>query len=90
MPVSDDWRHPIRFVASARMPHDIYLACQATGTVSSSVYIQHAVCEALARDLKIPLEELLDALPEPKGNAATLFGAAKRARQPGSAHEEVS
>ena len=85
-----DFRNPaIRFVTSTRMPHDIHLACQATGTVSVSVYVQHAVCEALARDLNLPLADLLAALPEPKSNAATLFGSGERARARGTADEEV-
>ena len=88
--MTQEFRPPsIRVVASNRMPHDIYLACEATGTISASVYIQHAVCEALARDLHLPLDMLLAALPPPKGNAATLFGVGGHARHGGTKNEEV-
>jgi hypothetical protein len=60
----DEHRAKIQFLTSARMPSDIYKACLATGTTSNTAYIQRAVCEALARDLDLPLEELLDALPK--------------------------
>jgi hypothetical protein len=36
------------------------------------------VAEALARDLDIPLERLLERLPEPKGAAQCLFGDNRR------------
>ena len=63
----------VQFVTSARMPSLIYKAALATGKPSNTVYIQHAVCEALARDLDLDLDTLLEALPPPKGSAATLF-----------------
>jgi hypothetical protein len=56
------------------MPSLIYKAVLATGKVSNTVYVQHAVCEALSRDLGIPLEELLAELPPPRGKAAHPFG----------------
>lgn len=66
-------RTKIQFTTYARMPSDIYRACVATNIVSNTVYIQHAVCAALARDLGIPLDELLDELPTPRTRANTRF-----------------
>jgi hypothetical protein len=37
------------------------------------VYCQRAVCEALSRDLGIPLDQLLADLPPPRGPANHLF-----------------
>lgn len=65
----DEFRAKIQFTTFARMPHLIYRACHATDTVSNTVYIQRAVCEALARDLDIPLQDLLDLCPEPRSRA---------------------
>jgi hypothetical protein len=65
-------RAKIQFTTSARMPHDIYQACLATGTVSNTRYIQVAVCTRLAIDLDIPVDELIDALPQTRGPAAHL------------------
>jgi hypothetical protein len=67
----------------------VYKACLATGTPSNTVYIQHAVCEALARDLDIPLQRLLDALPSPRSRANNLFDANRRVVGPASLHEDV-
>lgn len=69
----DEFRAKIQFTTSARMPHDIYAACLATDTVSNTRYVQVAVCEALSRDLGIPLKQLLDALPTPRGPGSHLF-----------------
>ena len=66
-------RCKIQFVANNALPSMIYRACLATGTTSNTVYIQHAVCEALARDLDLDLAALLDALPPPRGPANHLF-----------------
>lgn len=74
----DEHRAKVQFVTSARMPSLIYRACVKKGVVSNTVYIQRAVCEALARDLDIPLQELLDELPPPRGSASTLFGGDRR------------
>lgn len=68
-----EFRAKIQFVTSARMPSDIYKACLRTDTISNTAYIQHAVCEALSRDLGIPLPELLDALPPNRAAAKCLF-----------------
>jgi hypothetical protein len=69
----NEWRAKIQFTTSARMPSDIYHACLATGTVSNTVYCQHALVDALARDLDIDRQILLDALPEPRARGKHLF-----------------
>ena len=61
----------IHFVTSARMPSLIYKAAKKTGKCSNTVYIQHALCEILARDLDMDEDELLGELPTPKTNAKT-------------------
>lgn len=66
-------RTKVQFTTSAATPHLIYKACLATGTVSNTVYIQRAVAEALARDLGLDLQELLDDLPEPRTSNKYLF-----------------
>lgn len=66
-------RTKVQFTTSAQMPHLIYRACVATGTVSNTVYIQHAVAYALARDLMIPVEKILAELPEPRGPSKHLY-----------------
>lgn len=75
----DRWpnRAKIQFTTSAAMPHMIYQACLATGVVSNTVYVQHAVCEALARDLGLDLQALLDDLPEPRGPSAHVYDPAE-------------
>lgn len=55
------------------MPHDVYLACLATGIPSNTAYYQTAVCERLSVDLGIPLPELLAALPPRRGPANHLY-----------------
>lgn len=70
-------RTKIQFTTSITMPHLIYQACLATGCVSNTVYVQHAVAEALARDLNIPVEDLIADLPEPRGPAAHLYDPAE-------------
>lgn len=66
-------RAKIQFTTSARMPSDIYRACLVTGTISNTVYIQHAVVDALARDLNVPRETLLGSLPPARGPAGHLY-----------------
>ena len=63
----NEFRSKIQFTSSAAMPHLIYRACLATGTVSNTVYCQRALAEALARDLGIDIDEILADLPEPRG-----------------------
>jgi hypothetical protein len=82
-------RTKIQFTTSARMPSDVYRACLLTGTVSNTVYIQHAIVEALSRDLGIPRDTLLGALPPPRGPSQHLYDPAEgtmnryqRARRP--------
>lgn len=67
-------RSKIQFTSFARMPNLIYRACHATSTVSNTAYIQKAVCEALARDLDLPLQDLLDECPPHRGIRLYDFG----------------
>lgn len=69
----DEFKAKVQFVTSAEMPHLIYKACLKKGVTSNTVYIQHAVCEALARDLDIPVEDLLAKLPPPRGRNKSPF-----------------
>lgn len=93
MPYDLEGKAKIQFVTSARMPSLVYKACLVTGHVSNTVYVQHAVCEALSRDLGIPIEELLAELPPPRGSAATLFDGTRKpgAKRigPSGSHETV-
>lgn len=59
-------RTTMQFLTFTQMPMLVYRACLRSGKVSNTHYIQHAICEALARDLDIPLEELLAELPPPR------------------------
>lgn len=68
-----EFRSKIQFTSSASMPRRIYEACVAKGIVSNTVYCQLAICEALSRDLGIPIEELLAELPEPRGPAKHVY-----------------
>ncbi len=81
----NEFRAKIQFITSAETPSLIYKAVVATGKVSNTQYVQHAVCEALSRDLGIPLERLLGNLPPPRGKSAALFGDNRKAipRRPG-------
>jgi hypothetical protein len=65
-------RAKVQFTTASWMPSMIYRACLATGIVSNTVYCQRAVCEALARDLGLDLDALLDDLPTPRGPSAHL------------------
>jgi len=69
----DEFRAKIAFTTSAEMPYLIYQACRATGTVSGTVYCQHAVAQALARDLGVPVADILANLPAPRGPAKHLY-----------------
>lgn len=71
--LEDEFRAKVQFVTSAQMPMLVYEACLATGTVSNTVYYQHAVCEALARDLGLDYDDLVANLPRPHGPSAHLF-----------------
>lgn len=74
----NEFRAKIQFITSARTPSLIHRAVVDGHAISNTVYIQHAVCEALSRDLGIPLAELLDELPDPKGKALVPFGPDRR------------
>lgn len=74
----DEQRAKIQFVTSAETPSLVYQAAKRTGKVSNTVYLQHVVAEALSRDLGIPLQDLLDHLPEPKGLALVHLGHDRR------------
>jgi hypothetical protein len=71
-------RTKIQFTTNVEMPSLIFEACLVTGTISNTVYVQHAVCEALARDLNMPLDRLLASLPEPRGPAKHLYDPAEQ------------
>jgi hypothetical protein len=58
-----EFRAKVQFTTAAWMPYRIFQACKKTGILSQTVYCQRAVCEALARDLGMDLDELLQALP---------------------------
>lgn len=74
----DENRRRIQFVTSARMPSLVYEAAVATGIGSNTGYINQALCRALAEDLGLDLETLLDELPEPISNSRVLFGGDRR------------
>ena len=63
-PEYGEYRAKIQFTTAAWMPYQIYQACKATGVLSNTRYCQEAVCEKLARDLDLDLEELLLQLPK--------------------------
>ena len=56
-------RTKIAFVTFTMMPSLIHSAAQATGCASNTEYIQRALCHALADDLSIDEQSLLDRLP---------------------------
>jgi hypothetical protein len=66
----DEFTTKVQFQTFAEMPYLITQAAQAVGLRSNTEYIQRAVCEALARDLGLDLEELLSRLPVSRGKAA--------------------
>jgi hypothetical protein len=70
-------RAKIQFTTSSRMPSDIYNACLVTNTISNTVYCQHALVDALSRDLGIDRATLLGALPPPRGPAQHLYDPAE-------------
>ena len=84
-----EFRGKIQFTTSAQMPSLIYKACLATGCPSNTVYIQYAVCEALARDLDLPLEDLIASLPTPRTTSKHLMKPKDAIIGPASYHEDV-
>jgi hypothetical protein len=71
-------RARVQFVTSASMPALVHRAAEVTGLGSNTAYYQHALCEALSRDLGIPLEDLIDTLPDLATNSKVLFGGDRR------------
>lgn len=67
-------RTKMQFLTSARMPSRVYKACVKTGIPSNTRYVQLAVCEALHRDLGIPMEELVGELPPTRQAGEEMFG----------------
>ena len=78
----NEFRAKVQFITSARMPYLVRQAAKKTGHPSNTVYIQHAVCEALARDLDMDLQDLLDELPEWKKSPIRPAGRSDRGDQP--------
>src|SRR5262245_10825338 len=70
----DQHRAKVQFVTSAEMPSLIARAVVAGHAPSNTVYIQHAVVAALARDLGLDEAALRAKLPPPVGPSASLFG----------------
>lgn len=68
-----EFRAKIQFTTAAWMPYKIYQACLATGILSNTRYCQEAVCEKLARDLNLDLDELISQLPRGRTSAMHLF-----------------
>jgi hypothetical protein len=68
-----EFRAKIQFTTAAWMPYKIYQACKATDILSNTAYCQIAVCEKLARDLDLDLDELLAALPRRRTTSNYLF-----------------
>lgn len=66
----------IQFATSLEMPRLIFQACLLTDTVSNTAYCQRALAEALARDLDMPIERILAAIPPNRGPAVHLFNPA--------------
>ena len=83
----NEHRAKLQFVGPNWMPNMIYMACKKTGIVSNTVYMQHAICEALARDLDLDLAKLLDDLPPPRGHSNQL--SARSEIGPANTVEEV-
>lgn len=73
MPTLGDGATKIQFATSDEMPHLIYRACLRTGTRSNTIYLQLAVCEALARDLDLPYDDLVAHLPPARGRSTNLI-----------------
>lgn len=66
-------RTKIQFTTSAAMPLMIYRACLETGIISNTVYCQHALVDALCRDLRVDRAVLLAELPPPRGPSGHLY-----------------
>lgn len=77
----NEFRAHVHFITAARHPSLIRKAATKRGLPSNTVYIQHAVCAALSKDLGIPMEELLDELPANRLTNPELFGTDKRQKK---------
>lgn len=67
MPFRDtEHRAKIAFQTSLAMPYLVTKAAEKTGKRSNTQYIQHVLAAALARDLGLEEQDLLDDLPPTK------------------------
>lgn len=66
----NEFRAKVQFVTFAKMPRLIRQAALSRGFVSNTQYIQHVLCDALARDLSLDVDDLKKQLPPPQGQAA--------------------
>jgi hypothetical protein len=79
-----EFRAKMQFTTASWMPYKVYQACLRTGILSNTRYCQEAICEKLARDLDLDLNELLSQLPrgrtvntrlwDPTGKDTNLLG----------------
>lgn len=83
-------RAKVAFTTSAEMPSMIYAACLATGCVSNTVYVQHAVARALAEDLGIPFADIVANLPTPRGPTKHVYPPGFRAHTRRSVAQDSS
>lgn len=83
----NEHRAKIQFLASARIPSLIYRASVLTGAKSNTVYIQRAICAALARDLDLDEDELLAEQPPSRGRQGEFTD--HRVTGPGNTIESV-
>jgi len=68
------WRGTfINFRCGDGFPSLIYQACLNTGTLSNTAYIQDALCEALARDLGMSVEDLKAQMPPRRTRSLHLY-----------------
>jgi hypothetical protein len=72
-PEYGEFRSKIQFTSAAWMPFKIFEACKATGILSNTAYCQIALCEKLAQDLDLDLDELLANLPRRRTMSNYLF-----------------
>lgn len=65
-------RAKIQITTHASHPYLIYQACLASGVCSNTVYVQRAICAALARDLGLDYDTLIEQLPTPRTRSREL------------------
>jgi hypothetical protein len=85
-----EFRAKIQFTTAAWMPYKIYQACLKTGILSNTRYCQLAVCEKLAKDLDLDLDELVSQLPRARTVANHLFDPTQKLPGPDPAGERNS